>query len=71
MPQRPLTPSQLATRRRVERLIGLIAPALDAVLFAGEQLSKVAGRNELPDATPEGRINTAQRRTRIGGPPSP
>jgi hypothetical protein len=33
------TPQQLAVRRRVEGLIGLAAPALDAVLWLGEKLS--------------------------------
>jgi hypothetical protein len=41
------TASQLANRRRVEALIRLAAPALDLVLYAGDKISKVAGRNEL------------------------
>jgi hypothetical protein len=41
------TASQVANRRRVEALIRLAAPALDLVLYAGEKVSKVAGRNEL------------------------
>jgi hypothetical protein len=40
--------SQLANRRRVERLIRLAAPGLDLLLFAGDKLSRVAGRNEIP-----------------------
>ena len=40
--------SQLARRRRIEALIKLAAPALDAVLFAGDRVSRVVGRNELP-----------------------
>jgi hypothetical protein len=40
--------SQLANRRRVERLIKLAAPGLDLLLFAGDRLSRVAGRNEIP-----------------------
>jgi len=42
------TASQLANRRRVETLIRLAAPALDVVLYVGDKVSKVAGRNELP-----------------------
>jgi hypothetical protein len=42
------TVSQLIARRRVEAVIGLAAPALDLLLWTGEQLSKVAGRDELP-----------------------
>jgi hypothetical protein len=40
--------SQLARRRRIESLIKLAAPALDAVLYAGDRVSRVVGRNELP-----------------------
>jgi hypothetical protein len=41
------TASQLANRRRVEVLIRLLAPALDAALYVGDRVSRVAGRNEL------------------------
>jgi hypothetical protein len=40
--------SQQVRRRRVEALIKLAAPVLDAVLYAGDRVSRVAGRNELP-----------------------
>lgn len=40
------TPRQLATRRRVERLIRAAAPALDVLLFVGHHVSRVTGRNE-------------------------
>jgi hypothetical protein len=36
-----LTPSQQRTRGRVETLIGLMAPALDAVLAAGDRISRL------------------------------
>jgi hypothetical protein len=42
------SPSQLANRQRIERLIRLAAPALDLVLLAGDRVSRVVGRNELP-----------------------
>jgi hypothetical protein len=32
----------------VEALIRLAAPVLDLVLYVGDKVSKVAGRNELP-----------------------
>jgi hypothetical protein len=35
-----LTPSQQRTRGRVESLIGLMAPALDAVLAVGDRISR-------------------------------
>ena len=37
-----LTPSQEATRGRVESLIGLAAPLLDVVLAIGERISRIA-----------------------------
>jgi hypothetical protein len=60
------TPSQLANRRRVEGLIGLAAPLLDLVLFAGDRLSRVAGRNEV-DPEPA-RLGRREARTPLGGP---
>lgn len=41
------TRRQLATRRRIECLIRLAAPGLDALLFVGHHVARVAGRNEL------------------------
>jgi hypothetical protein len=55
-------------RRRIEALIRLAAPALDLVLFAGEQVSRVAGRNEI-DPEPPRRIGDRSTRTPLGGPP--
>jgi hypothetical protein len=37
----PMTPEQVRTRRRVESLIRLMAPALDLVLAAGDRISRV------------------------------
>jgi hypothetical protein len=37
----PPTPEQLRTRRRIEGLIRLMAPALDAVLAVGDRLSRI------------------------------
>ena len=42
----PLTPGQLQTRRRVESLIRLMAPALDLVLAGGERVSRVVERDD-------------------------
>ena len=42
-----LTREQLARRRRIESLIGLVAPALDLLLYAGDRVSRVAGRHEI------------------------
>jgi hypothetical protein len=37
----PMTPDQARTRRRVEGLIRVIAPALDLVLAAGDRISRI------------------------------
>jgi hypothetical protein len=52
------TPGQLALRRRIESVIRLAAPVLDLVLFAGERVSRVAGRNEV-DPEPPRRLGAA------------
>jgi hypothetical protein len=62
------TPTQLATRRRIEALIRLAAPVLDVVLYAGDRVSRVAGRNEI-DPEPPRRIGDRSTRTPLGGPP--
>jgi hypothetical protein len=62
------TPGQLALRRRIESVIRLAAPALDFVLFTGEQVSRVAGRNQV-DREPARRIGERDARTSLAGPP--
>jgi hypothetical protein len=41
-----LTPAQLRTRRRVESVIRLMAPALDVVLAVGDRVSRVVERDD-------------------------
>jgi hypothetical protein len=62
------TPTQLALRRRIEALIRLGAPVLDLVLFTGERVSRVAGRNEIEPEPPR-RLGDRSARTSLGGPP--
>jgi hypothetical protein len=62
------TPEMLAWQRRMEALIGLAAPVLDVILFAGEQVSRVAGRNQI-DPDPPRRLGDREIRTSLGGPP--
>ncbi len=62
------TPGQLALQRRIETLIRLAAPALDLVLFAGEQVSRVAGRNQI-DPEPPRRIGDRDDRPTLSRPP--
>jgi len=42
----PTTAGQLRTRRRVESVIRLIAPALDVVLAVGDRVSRVVERDD-------------------------
>src|SRR6185437_8191735 len=37
----PLTPSQEKKRERIESVIGLMAPALNVVLMAGDRISRI------------------------------
>jgi hypothetical protein len=56
-----LTPAQLQTRRRVERVIRLMAPALDLVLAAGDRISRVVERDDVeyyPPRVVRGRDST-------------
>jgi hypothetical protein len=55
-------------QRRIEALIGLAAPVLDLILFAGERVSRVAGRNQI-DPDPPRRLGDREARTSLGGPP--
>jgi hypothetical protein len=55
-------------RRRIEAVIRLAAPALDLVLFAGDRVSRVAGRNQI-DPEPPRRLGDRSVRTPLGGPP--
>jgi hypothetical protein len=62
------SPSQLANRARIERLLRIAAPVLDLVLAAGARVSRVAGRNEI-DPEPSRRSLRAEVRTPLGGGP--
>jgi len=62
------SPSQLANRARLERVLRLVAPALDLLLAAGDRVSRVAGRNEI-DPEPSRRSLRAEVRTPLGGGP--
>jgi hypothetical protein len=52
-----VTRGQLRTRRRVESLIRLMAPGLDALLAVGDRLSRVVERDD-PEYYPP-RVNRA------------
>jgi hypothetical protein len=57
-----LTTAQRERRRRIESLIGLVAPALDLLLFAGDRVSRVAGRNEIPPEPARRTLTSPERR---------
>jgi hypothetical protein len=44
--------SQRLRVQRLESLLRLVAPGLDAVLYLGDKASRVAGRNQLPPEPP-------------------
>jgi hypothetical protein len=62
-----LTPGQLALRGRIEALIGVAAPILDLVLFAGDRVARVAGRNGIDPEPPRRIVGDAPDRLRVGG----
>jgi hypothetical protein len=67
----PLTPDQLRTRRRVETVIRLMAPALDVVLAVGDRVSRIVERDDpeyYPPRVERGPEGAPQRVT--GRPPS-
>jgi hypothetical protein len=57
------TPRQLARRRQID---GVAAPLLDVLLFAGDRVSRVAGRNQIAPDPP--RLGRRRDRTPLGGP---
>jgi hypothetical protein len=61
----PMTPDQVRTRRRVENVIRVIAPALDLVLAAGDRISRVVEPEDVeyyPPRVTRGSDATPQRR---------
>jgi hypothetical protein len=55
-------------QRRFEALIRVAAPALDLVLFVGDRVSRVAGRNQI-DPEPPRRIAHGETHATLAGPP--
>jgi hypothetical protein len=64
-----LTTAQRARVRRIEALIRVAAPALDLLLYAGDRVSRLAGRNEIDPDPPRRAMGSGPSRTPIGGPP--
>jgi hypothetical protein len=60
-----MTPDQVRTRRRVESVIRLMAPALDLVLAAGDRVSRLVEREDVeyyPPRVTRGSETTPPRR---------
>ena len=53
----------------LDQLIRAAAPALDLLLFAGDRLSRVAGRNQIDPEPARRTMLAGPARTPIGGPP--
>ena len=69
-PVAALTPAQHLRVRRIEALIRVAAPALDLLLFAGDRVARVAGRNQIDPEPPRRVMGPASSRTYIGAPPA-
>jgi len=61
-----LTPTQLRTRRRVESVIRLMAPALDVVLAVGDRVSRIVERDD-PEYYPPRAGRSAEDALRAAG----
>jgi hypothetical protein len=60
-----MTPDQVRTRRRVEGVIRLMAPALDLVLAVGDRVSRIVEREDVeyyPPRVTRGSETTPRRR---------
>ena len=68
-PVAALTPAQRANVRRIEALIRVAAPALDLLLYAGDRVSRVAGRNQIDPDPPRRAVGSAPSRTPLSGTP--
>ena len=53
-----MTPEQLRRRERAENLIGLMAPALNLILAAGDRLSRIVEREDQEYYPPRPRTGT-------------
>lgn len=53
-----MSPEQLRKRERVETFIGLVAPALNLILAAGDRLSRIVEREDQEYYPPRPRTGT-------------
>lgn len=62
------SPTQLAWRARIEAVLGLVAPALDLVLAAGERISRAVEPDDL-DWAPPRTVSSSGRPAAVGPGP--
>jgi hypothetical protein len=72
----PITPGQRTWQRRFEGLVGLVAPALDLLLTAGERASRVLQPGDsdyypIRPATEAFELNRSRGEERQGSRPAP
>jgi hypothetical protein len=58
----PLSPEQVRTRRRIESLIRLMTPALDALLAVGDRVSRILEPEDVDYYPPRVRRDDGPRR---------
>jgi hypothetical protein len=58
----PLSPDQLRTRQRIEGLIRLMTPALDALLAVGDRVSRIVEPQDVDYYPPRVRRDESPRR---------
>ena len=58
----PLSPDQLRTRQRIEGLIRLMTPALDALLAVGDRVSRIVESEDVDYYPPRVRRGESPRR---------
>jgi hypothetical protein len=58
----PLSPDQLRTRQRIEGLIRLMTPALDALLAVGDRVSRIVEPGDVDYYPPRVRRGESPRR---------
>ena len=69
-PVAALTPAQHLRVRRIEGLIRVAAPALDLLLFAGDRVARIAGRNQIDPEPPRRTMGAGSARSYIGAQPT-
>lgn len=63
-----ITPTQRLWRGRIEAVLGVVAPALDLLLAAGDRISRTVERDEVSGPPPRRAVDQGRgRRTSLAG----